>query len=288
MQQISKPGERRRSAKEITSDHASQSQGEGKSQGESQGSSTRKTTGYETPGSATAAGPRGGRRGVRMRPAARGADPLDHAWDRGEVMPLAQVEISKFKPGSLVVSEEAEYYGSKSKVKIAGLIRSIESGMEETYLTLGLTGTDSEDLLKVYTASPHTPFRLHLCKRHCDKMESGDRILHASKGRQGQGEGEEPWTKSLEGVGMGAAPGGPMERLRERSTGLPHPLPPVRNSPSPQPKTRVPKTRRRKRRKRRTRKMPKRTPPRSTSTEDTRAELLKKTIKLSTQEQHWT
>lgn len=136
-------------------------------------------------------------------------------------MPLHRVSLDLLTPGSLLVAEEAEYFGAKTKV--AAVIERVEVDAEEKYLVVRPTGTDSEGILRVFTGNPSTPFRAHLCRVNCDKMETGDRVLHIHRGRQGKLAEEEAWVRSLEGVGRAARPGpeeDQLQGLRERAEAM--------------------------------------------------------------------
>lgn len=72
------------------------------------------------------------------------------AWARGEILPLDRVSLDQPIPGSLLVCEEAVYFGAK--VKVACQILKVEIDLEEKYLQVRPTGTDAEGILKVFTA----------------------------------------------------------------------------------------------------------------------------------------
>ena len=79
-----------------------------------------------------------------------------------------------------------------------------------------------------------------------------------------------------------------MERLRERSTGLPGPPPPLGEvQPDTPVREESPRDKKEKKKKKDKKDAKEDPSEKYTSTGDTRAELLKKTIKLSTQEQRW-
>lgn len=63
------------------------------------------------------------------------------AWDQGYLMFLHRVSLDDLRPGSSVVLEEAEYFGAK--LMIAGVILKTEAEMEEKYVMIRATGTDS-------------------------------------------------------------------------------------------------------------------------------------------------
>lgn len=159
----------------------------------------------------------GHRRGLlRMRrPAVAVPGDQEVAWGLGHLTPLHRVSLDDMRLGSLLVLEEAEYFGAK--VRLAGNLRKVEVEPGEKYLMIHPTGTDSEDILKVFTSDPGIPFRIHVCQAQCDKMETGDRLLHADRGRLGQDVGEPAWVHSLEGVGHPVAPGDQLHGLRQRA-----------------------------------------------------------------------
>ena len=133
------------------------------------------------------------------RPARRAADGGEDAWDQGQIMPLCRVSLDQLRPGTSLVCEEAEFFGAKTK--IAGEVIASQWEGDERYLQMKPTGTNSEGVLRSYTQDATMPFRLHLCKAQCDKAESGDRMIHAIRGRKRKDADEEMWVTSLEGVG---------------------------------------------------------------------------------------
>lgn len=151
-----------------------------------------------------AAAPRGLVRQRIRRPAGVDEADMTVAWDRGDMFPLHRLSLDLLRPGTLLVSEEAEYFGAK--VKFAAMIQRMEIEMDEKYLVVKPLGTDAESVLRVYTADPSAPFRVHVCQAHCDKAEMGDRLVHVHRGRKGQLDGEAPWVRSLEGVAPPPAP----------------------------------------------------------------------------------
>lgn len=149
------------------------------------------------------------------RPAAHDPDGQAVAWGQGHLMPLHRVSLDELRCGSSLVVEEAEYFGAR--LKVAGTIQRIEAEAEEKYLAMALTGTDSEEVLKVYTLDPRVPFRLHLCSNQCDRMESGDHLIHGIRGRTSNDMGEPAWVTSLVGVVPPLAPVDQLRDLRQRA-----------------------------------------------------------------------
>lgn len=151
---------------------------------------------------------------VRRRPAAE--EEGDRSLRSGAVMRLGEVPLEQFLPGTSLVLTKATYYGKD--VQVAGSIQSVEVQPGGTYFQMKLTGTTSEDILKVATASPATAFKVHLCPRDCTGIECGDHQLHALEGRIAKEPRDEDWTKSLEAAGCLAAPvEDELALLRERA-----------------------------------------------------------------------
>ena len=135
---------------------------------------------------------------VRKRPAVR--DPGTDQWETGAAVSLHEVGLEKFRPGTLLVVTEGDYFGAQ--IKAAGTIQRIEVDQTSTYLHLRLTGTDNENVLRVHTGQRDPVFKVHICERDCGRMESGELFFHALKGRKGRAEGEEAWTKNLAGTAV--------------------------------------------------------------------------------------
>lgn len=123
----------------------------------------------------------------------------DRGWKDGVVMPLADVALDEMTSGLHLVLLDASYF--RNKCNVAGKVKSIEALGPDRYLFLQLTGTNNEDMLKVCTAKPGEPFKVHLCVRGCGEEESGDFMIHAQKGRVVQDLSlEEDWILNLESV----------------------------------------------------------------------------------------
>eukprot|EP00435_Cladocopium_sp_Y103_P016736 s21_g4.t1 len=166
-------------------------------------------------GEAPGAGAPVPRRGVLRRPAhhAEGRSP----WEEGHVVDLHQVPLGQLVPGSSLVVTEGDYFGAVAKV--AGQIHRVEALPEGTFLSLRLTGTDCENVLKAHTGNREQPFRLHICPPGCGRQETGDFFLHALKGRRAKGEAEEGWVTSLQ-TAEGALEEDQLAGLRRRGEAL--------------------------------------------------------------------
>ena len=148
---------------------------------------------------------------VRRRPAVRGGDV---GWKDGVVMKVEDIKLDELEKDLHLVLMDASYY--RTKCNVAGKVKSIEALGADRYVYLHLTGTTSEDMLKVSTAKPSEAFKVHLCVRGCGEDESGDFIIHAEKARVIQDITlEEDWILNLESVRR-PAPVDELALLRER------------------------------------------------------------------------
>lgn len=171
---------------------------------------------------AMAVAPRGRvRRGLRRpagirRPA--GAEEEERSWATGAVEELHKVKLEEWTPGMSLVVTKASYYGAE--VQVAGRVKALERTMEGLHLVMMLTGTTSEEVLRVATANPTTPFRLHVCPVGCAGVECGAHQLHGREGRKAAEPKDEDWTTSLELAGRLEAPmpeEDQLAKLRERA-----------------------------------------------------------------------
>ena len=138
----------------------------------------------------------------RRRPA-RAEEPgdlvvVEGGWARGEEMRLKDLSPLELRLGQRVAITEAKYYGMV--VKVAGVLNKVEVEDGSVHLTLRITGTDNEDILKMVGLSS-APFVVHCCPADCGAMETGDRYLHGLKARLLTAEGRmDDWMMNLEAV----------------------------------------------------------------------------------------
>ena len=137
--------------------------------------------------------PGNGGRGAMRRPSHR--EETEDPWEAGLVMPLHTVPAGKLVPGCSLVLTEADYFGAM--IKAAGVIRKVEADHHSSHAYLRLTGTDHEGVLKMHTSRQDPLFRVHICPTGCERMEHGDLLIHALRGRKGKGQDDEPWTTNL-------------------------------------------------------------------------------------------
>lgn len=137
--------------------------------------------------------PGNGGRGAIRRPSHR--EETEDPWEAGLVMPLHTVPAGKLVPGCSLVLTEADYFGAM--IKAAGVIRKVEADHHSSHAYLRLTGTDHEGVLKMHTSRQDPLFRVHICPTGCERMEHGDLLIHALRGRKGKGQDDEPWTTNL-------------------------------------------------------------------------------------------
>ena len=119
-------------------------------------------------------------RGAMRRPSHR--EETEDPWEAGLVMPLHTVPAGKLVPGCSLVLTEADYFGAM--IKAAGVIRKVEADHHSSHAYLRLTGTDHEGVLKMHTSRQDPLFRVHICPTGCERMEHGDLLIHALRGRQ--------------------------------------------------------------------------------------------------------
>ena len=122
----------------------------------------------------------GRRRGALRRPAAMEEEKGE---DHADPVPLHTVPLEQFKPGSAWVIPEASYFGGQ--VKLAGVIQRVEVLRNASYLYMHLTGTDSEDILKIHTGQKDAVFKGHICEPGCGKIESDRSCFMQFKGARG-------------------------------------------------------------------------------------------------------
>ena len=121
-------------------------------------------------------------------------------WRNGEEVILREVASQDLEVGQLVCLPSAKYF--QSEVKVAGYLEKIEVTREDMHIYLALTGTSSEDLLRLHGQHPNQLLQVHCCARDCGLHESGDWYVHASKGKLLiTGGVREDWTSNLEQVG---------------------------------------------------------------------------------------
>ena len=114
-------------------------------------------------------------------------------------MRVEDIKLDELEKDLHLVLMDASYY--RTKCNVAGKVKSIEAVGADRYVYLNLTGTTSEEMLKVSTARPSEAFKVHLCVRGCGEDETGDFIIHAEKARVIQDITlEEDWILNLESV----------------------------------------------------------------------------------------
>ena len=172
---------------------------------------------------------RGGLGGESIRrPARRGGEKEDHTeadplfeprkpqWVSGDECRLLELDLKDVQAGQEVVLVDALYFGAP--IKMAGRVVKLENEGSDWFLVLRATGTTSEALLRVYSRDPLTLFHCHLCSRECGQLETGDYLLHASRGRLVvDSSKEEAWVHNLERSGGGDPKDDELAALRRRA-----------------------------------------------------------------------
>lgn len=153
---------------------------------------------------------------VGRRPAARQErDEVVTLWEKGEIVPLYQLDPREVTQAQVLVVEEGKYY--HRQVKVAGVVSSVSLQGQAWYLQMRLTGTQDEELLKFHTGHPEQEFRLHVCDGGCNQEEVADDLVHALHGHQGKPrDADEAWTRNLIKEKPEREPGDELAVLRER------------------------------------------------------------------------
>ena len=94
---------------------------------------------------------------VGRRPAARQErDEVVTLWEKGEIVPLYQLDPREVTQAQVLVVEEGKYY--HRQVKVAGVVSSVSLQGQAWYLQMRLTGTQDEELLKFHLDIPNKSF----------------------------------------------------------------------------------------------------------------------------------
>ena len=167
-------------------------------------------------GARVGAGAKAGARPVRRRPA---APPPGGGWARGEDVAAKDVALEDLQGHPMVVVTEGRYFGAV--VSVAGRVNKVELEGTEKHIEVGLTGTNSEDILRVHGLNPRENFLGHLCPEGCAHHEAGDRYIHVVRLRRVADLTKEPeWTTNLQGAVGPEVMHDELHGLRERATGL--------------------------------------------------------------------
>lgn len=160
---------------------------------------------------------RGARREGLRRPAAEVEGP---PWNLGREVNLGDVSVEELEVTSKLIITEGYYFAAP--VKVAGEVQRVELAGGQRHLWMRVTGTDSEELLKIATLNPKEPFCVHLCPLGCGLHESGERYLHGKKGKKVVDFVlEDAWTTNLTSAGaVVEAPRDELEELRRRGEGV--------------------------------------------------------------------
>ena len=97
--------------------------------------------------------------------------------------------------GDWIVADEAIYF--QKKVALAGRVvkEEIEGGERE--VTLELTGTQSEELLKFGTSAKPSYLRIHLCRAGCNQLRENPDLAHVRKLKKISSEEGRTWEINL-------------------------------------------------------------------------------------------
>ena len=160
-------------------------------------------------------------RGILRRPAREdGGEGLtpEERWAAGQDVQASQLPITLVGTGEKVVVSKGHYY--LQQCKVAGEVEGVGVKDGEVTLTMRLTGTTSEGILKMHGASPQGIFRVHKCGADCNREEVADTLVHGEVMRQMRPrDGEEAWAHNLEKV-VPREEGDELEMLRMRERRL--------------------------------------------------------------------
>lgn len=160
---------------------------------------------------------------VLQRPAARvtrggvpRADPVDviAKYEGGEAIKSEDCPLSLLTAGAWIKLEQADYEGGKAD--LAGKVERIEVDGTTWEAVLKVTGTRSEDLLKVVTAADKPVIRAHLCRADCDRRRASPNLVHVRTIQKVSPEGPWSWERNCEEVDELAALRAAQEEWAER------------------------------------------------------------------------
>lgn len=122
----------------------------------------------------------------------------EEEFREGRAVGLHELPLSCFKTGARIIVTEATYFGGQCQ--LAGRVREISSLDSGPQLTLQLTGTSNEELLKFGTGTLDRKVFVHLCGATCLGEPHGPGKVHAKKGHlcTPEMEGRLSWEKNLE------------------------------------------------------------------------------------------
>lgn len=115
---------------------------------------------------------------VRGPPALVAVDPVDvtDQFEKGEEIRAADCPLSLLKAGDWIRINEARY--ERGSCKVAGRVVRLEVEGTTWEVILNVSGTDSEDLLRVVTALERPHIRGHLCRLDCDQSRTNANLIH--------------------------------------------------------------------------------------------------------------
>ena len=134
----------------------------------------------------------------RRRPAAAVPSlPLtvEEKYDQGKVLTSAEATPALFRRGDWVRAVEASYF--ETECLFAGLVERVVLESGDVELELTLTGTSSEELLKIASAALPFTLRAYLCHRGCDEKRVNPNLAHLKKFRKVLREEGKTWEDNL-------------------------------------------------------------------------------------------
>lgn len=118
-------------------------------------------------------------------------------FKEGKPADLHQVPLEEFKVGALLVVIEGTYFDGPCRV--AGRVREAKMVEDGRQVTIEMTGTTNEEMLKYGTGAQEKHIRAHLCSPTCPGEPHTPGKIHAKKGYlvPGHLEGGLTWEKNL-------------------------------------------------------------------------------------------
>eukprot|EP00435_Cladocopium_sp_Y103_P035365 s2284_g9.t1 len=118
------------------------------------------------------------------------------------------------RAGSIVI-EEGIYYGKT--IAVAGHFTTFRSEGDQVFAGLRVSGTKSEELLRLLSGKTNKEISVHLCDRECPKVVTDELLVHAEAFEKVD-LNRVPWLTNLKDVVPAAPEEDELQRLREEQS----------------------------------------------------------------------
>lgn len=147
------------------------------------------------------------RRGGLRRPAAKaglrrpaaavgaGHKSPQERWERGEEVKSKEYSPGLVGSGDWFKSVHAVYF--EKECEIAGHIQRVILDRDQVEFSTLLTGTSTEEVLRVATGLQPPVFRVHVCGPTCDQKRSNQDLIHLISFKKVPPPGERKWEENL-------------------------------------------------------------------------------------------